>query len=157
MGLSNKLTCEVESFSYLLSPHRFFQSEALRLYFPALEPWVVQSVSLPSCSSRFICMQIWDRLLCQPPPHLPQSSSYHLAVSPLHPGCPSPPFLPVRMNVSSLTPWLSDFHTIQFSGSSGCFLFLNLSSFFWLCKEAQCMHLRLHLGWQSPDTYSFWC
>ena len=29
------------------------------------------------------------------------------------------------MNVSSLTPWLSDFHTVQFSVSSGCFLFLN--------------------------------
>ena len=24
------------------------------------------------------------------------------------------------MNVSSLTPWLSDFHTVQFSVSSGC-------------------------------------
>ena len=37
----------------------------------------------------------------------------------------SPPLLPVWMNVSSLTPWLSDFHTVQFSVSSGCFLFLN--------------------------------
>ena len=34
------------------------------------------------------------------------------------PGCPSPPLLLVRMNVSSLTPWLLDFHTAQFSGSS---------------------------------------
>ena len=25
------------------------------------------------------------------------------------------------MNVSSLTPWLSDFYTVQFSGSSCCF------------------------------------
>ena len=33
------------------------------------------------------------------------------------------PFLPVWMNVSSLNPWLSDFHTSWFSGSSGCFLF----------------------------------
>ena len=41
------------------------------------------------------------------------------------PGCPSPPLLPVWMNVSSLTPWLLDFHTVQFSVSSGCFLFLN--------------------------------
>ena len=41
------------------------------------------------------------------------------------------------MNVSSLTPWLSDFHTVQFSVSSGWFLFFNLLlSFFWLCEEA---------------------
>ena len=44
------------------------------------------------------------------------------------------------MNVSSLIPWLSDFYTVQFSGSSSYFLFLSLLlSFFWLCKEAKCM------------------
>ena len=37
----------------------------------------------------------------------------------------SPPLLPVWMNVSSLSPWLSDFHTVQFSVSSSCFLFSN--------------------------------
>ena len=48
--------------------HRFLQPEVLRLSFPVLEPWVVQSVSLPSCSSWFICTQMWDCPLCQPPP-----------------------------------------------------------------------------------------
>ena len=43
---------------------------------------------------------------------------------------PSPPLLPIWMSVSSLTPWLSDFHTVQFSVSSGCFLFFNLLSYF---------------------------
>ena len=52
--------------------------------------------------------------VCQLPP----------AASPLHPGCLSPPLLPVWMNISSLSPWLSDFHTVRFSVSSGCFLFL---------------------------------
>ena len=52
-------------------------------------------------------------------------ASCSLAVSPLCPGCPSPPLLPVWMNVSSLSPWLSDFHTVRFSVSSGGFLFLN--------------------------------
>ena len=33
--------------------------------------------------------------------------------------------LQVWMNVSSLTPWLSDFHTVRFSVRCGCFLFLN--------------------------------
>ena len=40
------------------------------------------------------------------------------------PGCPSPPLLPVWMNVSSLTPLLWVFYPVQFSGSSGCFLCL---------------------------------
>ena len=34
--------------------------------------------------------------------------------------------------------------------SSGCFLFLNLLlSFFWLCEEAQCVYLHLHLVQKS--------
>ena len=49
---------------------------------------------------------------------------------PSQPGCLSLPLLLVWMNVSSLTPWLSDFHTVEFSVSSGWFLFLNLLSFF---------------------------
>ena len=44
--------------------------------------------------------------------------------NPLRPGCQSPPLLPVWMNVSSLSPWLSGFHTVDFVSSS-CFLFLN--------------------------------
>ena len=64
------------------------------------------------------------------------------------PSCPSPPLLLVWMNVSSLTAWLLDFHTVQFSVSSGCFLFLNLLPFFWLCEEAQCVYLHLHLSWK---------
>ena len=45
------------------------------------------------------------------------------------PGCSSLPLQPVWMNVSSLSPWLLDFHTVRFSVSSGCFLFLNCPSF----------------------------
>ena len=51
------------------------------------------------------------------------SASCHLASSPLLPGYPSLPLLPVWVNVSSLTPWLSGFHIVQFSGSSGCLCF----------------------------------
>ena len=29
------------------------------------------------------------------------------------------------------------------------FVFKLLLSFFWLCQEAQCVYLRLHLGWKS--------
>ena len=133
MGLSNKVSCEAGSFSCCLNPHKFFQSEVLRLSFPVLEPWVIWSVLLPSCSSWFICMQMWDCLLHQPLPHPLLSYSCRPAVCPLQPGCSSLPLLPVWMNVSSLIPLLLDFHTVQFSGSSGYILFLNLLlSFFWL-------------------------
>ena len=68
MGLSNKLFYEAGSFSCHLNPQRFFQSDVLRLYFPTLVPWVAWSVSVPSCSSWFICTQMWESPLCQPPP-----------------------------------------------------------------------------------------
>ena len=117
-----------------------FPVRDLRLYFPALEPWVVRSVSLPSCFSRFIRTQMWDHLLRQPPPCHRSSL----------PSCPSSPLLQVWMNVSSLTPWLLDSHTVRLSGRSGDFLFFNLLlSFFWLCKEAKCVSLCLHLGGKS--------
>ena len=142
MGLSNKLSCETESFSCCCNPHRFLQPEVMRLSFPALEPWVAWSVSLPSCSSQLVCTKMWDIRVQQPPPRLPQSITHSLAACPHRPGCPSLPLLLVWVNVSSLTPWLSDFHTIGFSGRCGYFLFLNwLLSFFWLCKEVKHIYL----------------
>ena len=84
---------------------------------------------------------MWGRRVGQPPPceacqlqhgmprsticHLTESASCHLAASPLGPSCLSLPLLPVWMNVSTLSPWLLDFRAVQFSVSSGCFLFLN--------------------------------
>ena len=45
----------------------------------------------------------------------PGSSSRQLASSPLCPGCPSPPLLPVWMNVYFLSPWCrSDFLVVDF-------------------------------------------
>ena len=78
--------------------------------------------------------------------HLTGFSRRCLARSPLHCSCLSLPLLPVSMNDSSLTPWLSGFYTVWFSGSSGYFLLLNLLSFFSLCQEAKCIYLHLHLG-----------
>ena len=68
MGLSSQVSCEAGSFSHHRNPHRFLQPEVLRLYFSILEPWVAQSISLPSCSSQLIHTQMWDYLVCQPPP-----------------------------------------------------------------------------------------
>ena len=76
-----------------------------------------------------------------------QYASRRLAMHPVCASCPSLPLLQVWMNVSSLAPWLSDFHAVHFSDSSGGFLFLNLFlSFFWLCKEAKYIYLCFHLG-----------
>ena len=82
--------------------------------FPTLELWVAQSVTL----STSCCLA---------------SQSLPCLVSSL-PGCPSSPLLLVWMNVCSLTPWLLDFHTVRFSVSSGCFLFLNCC-----CPSFGCM------------------
>ena len=64
----------------------------------------------------------WPSPLHNPPPrwfHLPppcsKSSPPQLPIS----------ALPTSLDVSSLSPWLSDFRTARFSVSSGCFLFLN--------------------------------
>ena len=57
--------------------------------------------------------------------HLSGSTSCRVAVTPLCPSCLSLPLLVVWMNVSPLSPWLSDFHIVRFSVISGCFLFLN--------------------------------
>ena len=67
--------------------------------------------------------------------------------SPLCQGCLSAPLLLVWMNVSFLSPWLSDL----MCGSIFCqfwlfFVFKLLLSFFWLCEEVQCVYLRLYLG-----------
>ena len=121
-----------------LQPPQVFSMNGLRLYFPVLGSWVAQSISLPSFSSWFICTQIWDLLVHQPPPCLPWSTSCSVAhlvlccclvTPPLYPCSWSLPLLPVWTNVSSLFPWLSDFHAVRFSVSSGCFLFLNCPSF----------------------------
>ena len=129
----------------LLQPSKVFTVKGFEALFPALEPWVAWSVSLPSCSSWFICTQMQDHPVLQLLPCCESSPTC----------CLSLPLLQVWMDVSSLTTWLSDFHTGWFSGSSCCFLFLNLLSFFWLCKEAKCVYLHLHVGQKSTLLYSF--
>ena len=78
---------------------------------------------LPATTLWGLLAVAWPALLHNLPP---------LPVLQLPPFCESSPpplpvsvLLPVWMNVSSLSPWLLDFHTVRFSVSSGCFLFLN--------------------------------
>ena len=135
MCLSNELSCEAGNFSCCQNLYRFFQSKILRLHFPPVEPWVVWSVLLRSCSSRLIHTQMWDCSVYQQLPCLESSPTQLLVSAP-----------PTSLDKCfSLTPWLLDFYIIQFSGSSDYFLFLNLLSFL-LCKEAKCIYLCVHLG-----------
>ena len=130
MGLSNEFSCEAGSVSCCLNPHRFFSVSSLRLCFPALEPWIAQSVSLPSCSSQLIYMQLSHCPVLQP---LPCCES-------------SPSLLLVWMSVSSLTPWLSNFHTVQFSGSSGYFVFKFVVVLIWVVQGGR-MYLPTPPSW----------
>ena len=131
---------QVGGFAYLLRPCGFLQgthlwdqeflplpqspqvfivargSEALFLLAGTLDGMV----SLPSCSSQFICTQMWDHLARLP--GLPAAALLDILSAP----AASLFLLPVWMNVSSLTPWLLSFHTVQFSGSSGWFYFFQI-------------------------------
>ena len=52
----------------------------------------------------------------------------------------------------SLTPWLSEFHAVCYSGRSGGLLFLDwLLPFFWLCTKERCFYLCPHLGQNLPS------
>ena len=107
------------------NPHRFFHQRFWGFISLCWNPGLCGlscSTVVPPCLSSCKC-------------GIPCSASCHLA---LHLGCLSPPLLLVWMKVFSLTPWLSDFHTVRFSGSSCYFLFINLLSFS-LCEEAKCI------------------
>ena len=143
MILSNELSCEADSFSHCHNPTGF-NSQRFEALFPSAGTLGCSVCLAPQLFFLVIthkCGATWSFNCC-------------LAVHPLCPSCPSLPILPVWMNVSSLTPWLSDFHTVCFSVISGYILFLNLLlSFFWLCEEAKYMYLCPHLGQKS--TYFF--
>ena len=112
-------------------PPWVFSIRGLRLYFPELEPWIVQSVSLPHCSSQFIYARMWGQgrsllAVALPAPFHSPPSRWISQPLPCHESVSAPP---TGLGVSSLSPWLLDFHTVQFSVTSGCFLFLNCCSF----------------------------
>ena len=148
VSLSNEPSCEAGSFSHHLNCHRFFTVTGFEALFPH-----AGTLGCTVCLALQLFLLVYLHANVEPPtppaaasPGLSAtacSASCCLATSPFHPSCLSPTGLD---NVSSLTPRLSDFHTVQFSVSSSWFLLLNLLSFFWLCKEAHCIYLHLHLG-----------
>ena len=103
MGLSNDLSCEAGSLSCCLpNPHRRFQSEVCLGCTVCFTPRHLSGLSVHECGAAGSASGQTACPLC---PTLHQSLSRHGNVSPLDPGCPSPPLLPVWMNVYFLFPW----------------------------------------------------
>ena len=141
MGLSNKLSCEAGSFSHCLNPHRIFQSEGFRGFLSShWKPGLHGLSRSPVYPHANVAL-----------PSLPATA---------YPGPPATALLgvlstpPTRLDecffFKSLAvglPYSSIFW--QFWLFS---VFNLLLSFFWLCKEAKCIYLCLHLGWKSPGT-----
>ena len=114
-----------------------FSISGLRLYFPG----VAQFISLPLCSSQFICAGMWDHRVGQPPFCL--SAQLRVSAPPTClDECVFSNLLVVRLLYSSIFCqfWLF-------------FVFKLLLSFFWLCEEAQCVYLCLYLGRKSSIQY----
>ena len=123
MGLSNKLFCEAGvSPTAASTPTGVFNQ-----WFEALFPHA-GTLGCVICHLVHQLLPHWPAaalptLLHNPPPHWVRQLLPCCVSSP--PGCPCVPLLLVWVSVSSLCPWLLDFHTVRFSVSSGCFLFLN--------------------------------
>ena len=83
------------------------------------------SATLSPALSIYLC-ECWaagsasGQTACPVHPTLHQSQSRQGNASPLLPGCPSPPLLPVWMYVYFFIYLVSDFLAVRFSVSSGC-------------------------------------
>ena len=64
-----------------------------------------------------------------------------------------PPLLPVWMNVSPLTPWFLDFHTVQFSGSSSNFFCFKIG-YYPLFVRASEVYLPMPPSWPEANIES---
>ena len=124
-----------------------FSISGVKLNFPLLELWVVQSVtpSTSCCLSGQLQLCLARSTIC----HLAGSASHRLAASPLHPtACLRPSYrLDECFFFISLVVGLP--YSSIFCQFWLFFVFKLLLSFFWLCEEAQCVYLYLHLVWKS--------
>ena len=148
VGLSKELSCEAGSFPHCsLNPPQVFSVSGLRLYFPMLEPWVPWSVTWSTSCCLASQLQLCPP--CSTMRHLAGSASCHLAESRL---CPA-----ALLRPSCRSGWMfllkllgcRTSYSLIFCQFWLFFVFKLLLSFFWLCEEAQCVYLRLHLGQKS--------
>ena len=122
LGLSNELSCEAGSFSCChLNPHRCFQSVVWGFISPRWSPGLGLLPCLPAAA--LLCVLSAQLPISAPPTGLDECFFFiSLVVG-----------LPYSLVFSQF--WL--------------YFVFKLLSFFWLCKEAQCVYLCLHLGWKS--------
>ena len=131
MGLSNDLSCEAGVFSAASSTPTGVFNQRFEASFPGAEALGCEVCFAPL---PFLPVYLWVNVgpwvllaVSLPAPLVPQSASLWIRPR-CHESCP--PRLPISapltgLDVSSLSPWLLDFHAVQLSVSSGCFLFLN--------------------------------
>ena len=125
-----------------------------RPYLPELEPWVVLSALIPHHSSRFIYARMWGLpAAAWPAPFHKSPPRWVLQTPPCRESCL--PRLPIStpptgldecfffISLVVILPYSLIFYQFWLF-----FVFKLLSSFFWLCKEAKCVYLRLHLDWK---------
>ena len=149
MGLSNNLSCEAGSFSCChLNPHGLFQSEVEALF--------------PRAGALGCVVCVAPQLLLHTnvgPPGLPASA------------LPGPPAVALTRVLSTQLPVSAPPTSL---GECGFFISLVVGlpyslifcqfwlffvfklSFLWLCEEAQCVYLRLHLGRKSGFSRVFY-
>ena len=118
----------------MTSPVRLGVSPAASTPTGVFSPWFETLFPHAGALGCVVCHWVHQLLPHQPAAALPtllHNLPPHWVLQPLPchesspPSCQSLPLLLVWMNVSSLSPLLLDFCAVQFSVSSGCFLFLN--------------------------------
>ena len=103
-------------------------------------------VSLPSCSSWFICMQMWGHSHLPCPNSLAAALTGVLYVLAARPTCLDECFF-----FNSLVVGLP--YSLIFWPFWLFFYFKFVVSFFWLCEEAKYIYLYHHLGQKLPNTF----
>ena len=125
MGLSNDLSCEAGSLLLPPQPPRAFSIRGLRLYFPALEPWVAGSALLPAVCPVYLCGNVGPQGLLVvrlPALFVPHSASLGRAMATQVLSTP----VPVSAPPTGLDEYLFfislvlDPLALRFSVSSGC-------------------------------------
>ena len=174
MGLSNDLSCEAGSLSCCRpNPHGYFHSRGLRLYFPALEPWVIWSATLPAIRpglSVLECGAAGCYPAALPAPfsaNLSPALSVYLCATVGSQGLlvvrlPAP-FVPHSTSLGPATSRHGHASPLRPGCPSPPFLLIfyllcvglpcrSIFCQFWLCEEVQCVYLRRHLG--SPISFN---
>ena len=145
MALSKELSHEAGSFSRCQNIHRFFSARGLEVYFPCLYPGLLYPSRSTSSSQvkHVLCRTLFSCSRC-------------IATSPLHPCCLSPFLLLFWVNVSSVTTWLSDSHTVVFWQFWSVFVSKTVVVLV-LGVQGGAVYLALCLSWLEVNTFLFQC